>query len=219
LRDPAVRTCAEAAVAFLAVRPPADPRVVEILDVHLVDLELLDLVGIDQIPQPAVVIGVAVRGYERIQLDRIALIVALEFPIDEISCIPVRRLLGADPPAVDEDVPVVRRADQNTVTLTDVDEVELEQRLAAEVLRFHQPVLTSGAHACVLIAVAGLLLLDVDEISPQQLGHQSMLPLCVALDETGGVTLDAVCLRLCHRESPAIGVTRWSRFPTVSLEE
>jgi hypothetical protein len=116
------------------VGPPADTGVVEGLDLDLPGIQLAPgiVVVIEQIPQSAVVVSVAVRADHRVQADGVALIVPHELPVHEVGGALAGGLLGAGEAAVDQHVPVVRRPDQHAVALADVDEIELEQGV------FHQ---------------------------------------------------------------------------------
>ena len=77
-------------------------------------------------------IGVVMRRDNGIESDRFCSVVLDELPVHEVRRVFPGLLHLSRETAVHEHVAVIRRADQHAVTLSHVDEIELEQRLAAE---------------------------------------------------------------------------------------
>ena len=124
-------------LAALALAPPRDAGMVEGVDGDVLTIELFLVRRIEKVGEAAVMIKVVVRDDHRVEVDTIYAVVFEELPVDEVGGVLSARLRAPRMPAVDHDMPEVGRPDEHAVALADVDEVDLEQRVAAEVARVH----------------------------------------------------------------------------------
>jgi len=170
------------AAQLLRARPlGAEPRVMEALDRDPVGVQLLvprRRVPVDQVPEPAVVIRVRVRGDHRVQPDLVELrvlllpleqVVPVELPVHEVRRALARLLPGALVAPVDHQVMPLGRDHEHADALPHVDEVELEERLAAQIRAVDPPRRPAGvdAHPVRL----RILLEDLHPVPPEEVGE------------------------------------------------
>lgn len=149
-------------------REPPDPVVVEGTDLDRHPRPTRLELARQHVEQPRVMVRVRVSDDDRVEHDRrlgpLAQL-ALELPAEEIGRPLPGRLRRIGDPGVDEDPAVRGRVDEDRVALSDLDEVDLEQALVAQIRLGDQPLGLSRPHPD-LPALRGRE--HADGVAPQQ---------------------------------------------------
>ncbi len=104
---------------------------VEGFDAYSLGIELGFLRGVQEVVEAAVMVEVVVRRNHGVELDAVRAVVFEELSVPKVCGALARVLRPAWVAAVDHDVVEIWRLDQHAVALAHIDEVDLEERLAA----------------------------------------------------------------------------------------
>ncbi len=112
---------------------------------------------------------VVMRRDHRIQVDPVETIVLEEFPVDEVAGALPSVLLLARIAAVDQDMPEVGCQDEDPIALTDVDDVQLEERPSAiQRIDIDPAGAVPAARPDLALAARNLAADELDAIPPEQ---------------------------------------------------
>jgi hypothetical protein len=120
--------------------------VVEDIHLQVGCLQLVLLVWVTKIPKASIVVRIAMGGNHGVQVDCSIPVIAEELPVHEISGVLVAWEFGTPVTAVNQDVTVVGRANQYSVSLSHVDDVDFEKRLTSQGIATNPPLSSASLH-------------------------------------------------------------------------